>query len=188
MQWNPDTLKAMSWRKFEEFCAAYLQIKGLITQVSPPANDQGVDIILYKEGFEGVYSIAQCKRYTDNYIDVSEISKFLGSIVIKNIKSGYFLTTSQFSERAKQFVGNLKDYKIILIDGNSLSNQLNKLDNNQQMPLISLLQSSISEPDVPICEICGSSMVKRPNVNGNGYFWGCASYATTGCRFKISTL
>ena len=188
MQWNPDILKAMSWRKFEEFCAAYLQIKGLITQVSPPANDQGADIILFKTDFKGIYSIAQCKRYSDNYVDVSEISKFLGSIVIKEIKTGYFITTSQFSERAKKFVDNLKDYKIILIDGNGLSNSLNKLDESKQLPLISLLEYSISEPDVPICENCGSIMIKRPNKNGHGYFWGCSSYATTGCRFKISII
>jgi hypothetical protein len=106
MQWNPDTLKAMSWRKFEEFCAAYLQIKGLITQVSPPANDQGVDIILYKAGFEGVYSIAQCKRYTDNYIDVSEISKFLTRvrdnkfIQFNGLKSVFILKIAKFDLNA----------------------------------------------------------------------------------------
>jgi restriction system protein len=54
-------------------------------------------------------------------ISCSEIQKFVGALQGKRVKKGIFLTTSHFSKEAIDYM-RMIDNKVILIDGNELSN------------------------------------------------------------------
>lgn len=190
-KWTIGLLQSMHWRKFEEFCAAYFQAKGLITQVSPADHDGGIDVYLYKRGIEGLYSVVQCKYYSDNTcVSSLSIREFLGAMVSIGVNQGYFITTGRFTEDSKDYVKCLlreKNYKIYLIDGKLLRIFLISLPMSSQLPLFSFLVTNIKlEQKAPTCQFCGSPMIKRSSNKNNGFFWGCSSYHETGCKFTIS--
>jgi restriction system protein len=49
-----------------------------------------------------------------------EIQKFVGALRGQNARKGVFITTSNYSKRARQFTEGLQD-KVVLIDGEMLS-------------------------------------------------------------------
>jgi restriction system protein len=83
-------------------------------------NDEGIDGILKVDalGLELVY--LQAKKYTNATIGRPEIQKFAGSLEGHRAKKGIFITTSTFSNDAKEYVKNIEK-KIILIDGQHLT-------------------------------------------------------------------
>lgn len=90
---------------------------GQATQFS---NDGGIDGIIKQDplGLDTIY--LQAKRYTDNTIGRPEVQKFAGALDMQRAKKGVFITTSQFSRDALEFV-ELIEKKIILIDGDKLA-------------------------------------------------------------------
>ncbi|MCQ2335947.1 MAG: restriction endonuclease [Paludibacteraceae bacterium] len=87
-----------------------------ITQIS---NDEGIDGIIYEDklGLDKIY--VQAKRW-NNPVGRPVIQQFAGALVGQNATKGVFITTSQYSKEAKQYVINLHQ-KIVLIDGYELS-------------------------------------------------------------------
>lgn len=66
----------------------------------------------------GKQVIIQCKRYNDNQtISPKDVREFLGSMMHAGAEYGFFITTSSFSENAKEFC---KDKNIYLVDGEKL--------------------------------------------------------------------
>ena len=83
--------------------------------------DEGIDGIIKEDklGLDLIY--IQAKRWKkDSCVGRPEIQKFAGALQGKRAKKGIFITTSYYSNEAREFVKNL-DSKIILIDGDSLS-------------------------------------------------------------------
>lgn len=60
----------------------------------------------------------QAKRWEGN-VSRSDIQKFAGALQGKRAKKGIFITTSNYSSEAREYVKNV-DAKIILIDGRQL--------------------------------------------------------------------
>ena len=88
---------------------------GVVTKMS---GDGGIDVIISEDklGFKNIY--IQAKRYAiDNSIGRPEIQGFVGAIANKDGK-GLFITTSKFSDPAKQCA---KENHIVLIDGERLA-------------------------------------------------------------------
>ncbi|BDR85080.1 hypothetical protein OPLHCY645_14450 [Clostridium tetani] len=50
-----------------------------------------------------------------------EIQKFIGALVGQGAKKGIFITTSTFSKEAISYLDKSNDMKIVLIDGQQLS-------------------------------------------------------------------
>ena len=70
--------------------------------------DSGLDIIYI-----------QAKRW-ENTVSRPEIQKFAGALQGQRARKGIFVTTSNFSKEAQEYVKNI-DSKIILIDGDQLA-------------------------------------------------------------------
>ena len=82
--------------------------------------DGGIDGIIKEDrlGLDVIY--IQAKRWNDT-VGRPEIQKFSGALDGQRAKKGIFITTSAFSKDAREFA-SIIEKKIILIDGNELSN------------------------------------------------------------------
>lgn len=99
--------------KFEELILNVFKKFGFTGNLTPVTGDDGIDIFLYDAN--GLKGIAQCKRYAENQnISAKDIREFLGSMIHVNAQFGYFITTTSFSEQAREFS---KGKHFYLIDG-----------------------------------------------------------------------
>ena len=81
--------------------------------------DGGIDGII-KEDKLGLDIICIQAKKWDNPVGRPEIQKFAGSLESKHARKGVFITTSNFTAEAKEYVRGIEK-KIILIDGRRLS-------------------------------------------------------------------
>lgn len=83
------------------------------------SGDEGIDGIIKEDilGLDMIY--LQAKRW-ENTVTRPELQKFAGSLDGQRARKGVFITTSTFSDGAKEFV-RMIDKKIILIDGDALT-------------------------------------------------------------------
>lgn len=83
------------------------------------SGDGGIDGIIDEDrlGLDSIY--IQAKRW-DAVVGRPEIQKFVGALAGMAAKKGVFITTSGFSETAKDYVRQV-DKKVVLIDGEKLS-------------------------------------------------------------------
>ncbi len=83
------------------------------------SGDEGIDGIINEDrlGLDVIY--LQAKRWESN-VSRPEIQKFAGALQGKRAKKGIFITTSDFSSEAREYVRNI-EVKIILISGQQLA-------------------------------------------------------------------
>lgn len=83
------------------------------------SGDEGIDGIINEDrlGLDVVY--IQAKKWQDT-VTRPEIQKFAGALQGQRAKKGIFITTSTFSQGARDYVSRI-DSKIILIDGEILT-------------------------------------------------------------------
>ncbi len=81
--------------------------------------DEGIDGIIKEDrlGLDIIY--IQAKKW-ENTVSRPEIQKFAGALQGKRARKGIFITTSDFSKGAQDYVSAI-DSKIILIDGKRLA-------------------------------------------------------------------
>jgi restriction system protein len=84
------------------------------------SGDDGIDGIIKEDrlGLESVY--VQAKRWKGT-VGRPDVQSFAGSLEGHRARKGVFITTSQFSADAKEYVNRIEK-KIILIDGEQLAN------------------------------------------------------------------
>ncbi|SNS72289.1 restriction endonuclease [Pseudomonas segetis] len=82
-------------------------------------NDDGIDGIIKEDklGLDVIY--LQAKRWT-NTVHRPEIDKFIGALTRQRARKGVFITTSDFSQGARDAALGL-DIKVVLIDGVELA-------------------------------------------------------------------
>lgn len=85
------------------------------------SGDGGVDGVINQDalGLDQIY--VQAKRYADGVIGRPQIQAFVGALAGKHAVRGIFITTSSFSRDAREYVQNLRETRVILIDGDELS-------------------------------------------------------------------
>jgi restriction system protein len=89
------------------------------SELTQKSSDEGIDGIIKEDklGLDKIY--IQAKKW-ENSVGRPEIQKFVGALQGKRAKKGVFITTSEFSKDAHEYVKNL-DVAVILIDGKKLS-------------------------------------------------------------------
>ena len=93
---------------------------GIVTKLS---NDKGIDRII-KEDILGFNHISiQTKRYAlDKKVGREEVQSFVGAVAGTPSKKGVFITTSDFTQGAIEYIESLNGSPIIiLINGNQLT-------------------------------------------------------------------
>jgi restriction system protein len=85
------------------------------------SGDGGVDGVINQDalGLDQIY--VQAKRYGEGTIGRPQIQAFVGALAGKHASRGIFITTSSFSRDARDYAENLKDTRVILIDGDDLT-------------------------------------------------------------------
>jgi restriction system protein len=83
------------------------------------SGDGGIDGIIKEDklGLDAIY--IQAKRW-ENTVGRPEIQKFVGALTVQRAKKGLFITTSNFSSDAEDYVSRI-DAKVVLIDGETLA-------------------------------------------------------------------
>jgi restriction system protein len=89
------------------------------------SGDGGVDGVIREDklGLDTIY--IQAKRYNrSNGVGRPAIQAFVGSLMGLGATKGVFITTSYFSNQARDYAGTINNLKIILIDGEQLARLL----------------------------------------------------------------
>ncbi len=109
---------SMNGYEFEEFITQLLSKLGFQAQQTSLSGDGGVDIEAYcdKPFLKGYYLI-QCKNWT-NPVGQPQVRDLFGVVMSKRANKGILVTTSSFTDQAKEFANGLN---IELIDGKMLS-------------------------------------------------------------------
>ena len=124
-----DTILSKNPREFEKLVVQLLQRMGYggeiknSGQVTQYSNDKGIDGIIREDilGF-GRINI-QAKRYAiENNVPREDIQKFVGALAVAQSDKGVFITTSDFTKGAYEYVDSLNfSTKIVLINGEKLA-------------------------------------------------------------------
>ena len=81
--------------------------------------DEGIDGIIKQDvlGLDKIY--IQAKRWAEN-VSRPEVQKFVGAVHGQNANRGVFITTSSFTNEAREYANNINS-NIILVDGKQLA-------------------------------------------------------------------
>lgn len=90
------------------------------------SGDEGIDGVIHEDrlGLDVIY--LQAKRW-EGVVGRPEIQKFVGALQGQRAKKGVFITTSDFTKEALEYVRNI-DNKVVLINGALLANLM--IDHN----------------------------------------------------------
>jgi len=170
-----DSIRKLSWRKFEDLITeAYKQIGYSIKREPVSGNDNGIDIIVSKQGSK---TLVQCKQWRSRSVGVKVVREMYGILSSSNADEVHIVSSGNFTKEAQSFA----DGKAIkLIYGRELLN------------LISDAQKTTPEKDhitesEKTCPECGSEMVlrkARKGKNAGNEFWGCIRFPK--CRETVS--
>ena len=107
------------------------------------SGDEGIDGIINEDrlGLDVIY--IQAKRWQAT-IGRPEIQKFAGALQGHRAKKGVFITTSDFSREAKEYVSKI-DSKIVLIDGEQLAQLM--IENNVGVTPVTLYETKKIDGD-----------------------------------------
>lgn len=123
-----DVLHTVTPRAFEELILKVVQAMGYGTEDSlhrtGGTGDKGIDGIIWQDalGFDRIY--LQAKRFSaGNNVQSKDVRDFGGALMQKRAAKGIFITTSEFTEGAKEAARDISHntYQIILIDGRRLA-------------------------------------------------------------------
>ena len=83
--------------------------------------DEGIDGVINEDALGLDKLMLQAKRYRpDRKVDREAIQAFVGSLVMKGVDRGVFITTSSFADTAKELVTRPTGPRVVLIDGKRL--------------------------------------------------------------------
>ncbi|MBW8891704.1 MAG: restriction endonuclease [Burkholderiales bacterium] len=119
-------LKAMSWQGFERAVVQVLLGMGYggsrkeAGQALQRAGDEGIDGFINEDrlGLDVIY--VQAKKWADASVGRPEIQKFVGALAGKQASKGIFITTSRYTDDARDYAQRLRE-RVILIDGSRLA-------------------------------------------------------------------
>ena len=110
---------------FEELALDLLErMYGGKAELTQRSRDGGFDGIVYEDelGLSKIY--IQCKQYSSNSVPAKDIDAFIG--VLASSKKGIFITTSEFTQDAKERIRNRNDVSVVLINGLRLAELMEK--------------------------------------------------------------
>ena len=127
-----DTILTKTPREFEKLVVQLLQKMGYGGEVKDSGfvtqyvNDKGIDGIIKEDilGFGRIH--IQAKRYKiENKVPREDIQKFVGALAVAQSDKGVFITTSDFTKGAYEYVDSLNaSAKIVLINGHKLADYI----------------------------------------------------------------
>jgi len=177
--WTLELIKDIEWKKFEELCTAFFLEKGIRAKATFLGADGGIDIKLYQDDSRTPTSIVQCKAWNSWKVGVQQIREFLGVMTHEKIAKGFYMTSGEYSEEAKN---TAKANRITLINGEMLLAMIKRLPNESQQNLLVL--ATRGDYTIPTCPSCGVKMLRRSGKRGD--FWGCKNFPRCHHRLHVN--
>ena len=171
VQWTPELLKRLEWRRFEETCAAYFETLGFTTQITPSRVGGGVDIALCAEGAATASILVHCKPWDAYRVGIKPLRALRAAMTAAGIGEGVLATSSRFTPEAVDFAA--KEH-IDLIDGKTLLAKLGDLLPEKSLALLKF--ATQGDFLTPTCPTCSIKMISRTSTDGGRKFWGCVNY------------
>lgn len=166
--WSLELLRALEWHRFESLTAEYFRILGKRVETIHHGADGGVDARIYANDSNVLEYAVQCKAWS-GIVGIKPIRELFGVMAHESAGKGIFLTTSTFSDEAKEFAAGHND-KLFLIDGQRFISMIEMLPDEKKAKLLAF--ATEGDYTTPTCASCGIKMVWRTNGN----FWGCQNY------------
>lgn len=84
------------------------------------SGDGGIDGVINEDrlGLDAIY--LQAKRWS-NVVGRPDIQQFVGALAGQRASKGVFITTSRFTQEAREYASTNTQYKVVLIDGERLA-------------------------------------------------------------------
>lgn len=102
---NPEMMREMNSRSFEELVAAMFRNQGYDVTLTPQSKDGGMDIIaVHKDALGTAMILVECKKYaSENKVGVEIVRGLYGVVEEKKATRGIIATTSYFTKGAVDF-------------------------------------------------------------------------------------
>jgi restriction system protein len=170
-KWNPELLRQLEWRRFEELCVAYYQALGFTTKIEGVGGDGGVDIALLADGSEQASSLARCKAWDAYRVGVKSVKELRASANAARTPDAVLLTSGRFTQEALDLAAK---EKIEMIDGAGLLEKIAALPPEKSAALLKFATNG--DFLTPTCPRCSIKMTSRKSTKGGRPFWGCTNY------------
>lgn len=186
-----ESLKAMSWRQFEQLVGEAYRRQGYrIEETGQGGADGGIDLLLRKEG---VTTLVQCKQWRSQKIGVAVVREMYGLMVHHDACAVKIVCTGVFSSECEAFA---QGKPVELVDGEALLRLVRTVQQGTgfvSAPDAPRVVSVISRPEVtevqapvaPACPRCKAHMVERSNSVSGQRFWGCPRFPACRGTFAI---
>ena len=127
---NPELMRSITPREFEEFVADLFCKKGYNVTLTPQTRDGGKDFYIVEDkGFGKFLYYIECKRYSANRpVGINLVREFYGTVNIDRATAGILVTCSYFSDEAKSFTEQIK-HQMSLLEYADLNKMLNEVIN-----------------------------------------------------------
>lgn len=123
-----NSINRFNGRDFELFMGFIFEQLGYNSFVSQATRDGGKDIVLKNKG-EKIY--VECKRYASaNKIGSTLIQKLVGASIGDGVSKCYFVTTSDFTDDAKNYAKSCRNVDVELFNLDDILELCNKCDHN----------------------------------------------------------
>lgn len=126
---NPEEMRLLSPRSFEELVAALFRREGFSVQLTPQSRDGGYDILAVRHnkltGNETF--LVECKRYAEQKrVGIAIIRNLMGVLQFENATKGIIATTGFFSSEARRKAETIST-RLVLHDYDFLKGWLNQM-------------------------------------------------------------
>lgn len=118
---NPELMRTLDSRKFEELVAELLSREGMDVELTPSQKDGGRDVLAYLNTAMGRHLfLVECKRYAEfRPVDVNVVRSLYGVVEMERATAGIIVTTSRFTapavslQQALEHRMSLRDYQFL---------------------------------------------------------------------------
>lgn len=178
--WSLELIQEIEWKRFEDVCQQFYELKGIRSECTPLGPDGGIDIRLFQDDSDPKKptAIVQCKAWGSSFVGVKPIRELLGVMVHEKIGKAFFMTSGSYSDEAKAFAA---PNRITLIDGKMLLAMFQRLPESTRAQLLEF--ATAGDYTVPTCPSCGTKMRLIGGREGKRDFWGCSDFPR--CRQKL---
>lgn len=127
---NPEKMRELSPRKFEELVADMFRNQGFEVTLTQNTRDGGMDVIaVQREGIGTLMFIVECKRYAAHKkVGVEIVRGLYGVVEQKRVTQGIIATTSYFTSGVEAFCNDVP-FRIGLADFDRLTQEIREWKN-----------------------------------------------------------